>query len=245
MLHASDKQKFLNAEDDEIQGLIQMDAWKYWQISTLPEVAQLINSIWSYQCKCTIDSHLLKYKAWLCTDGQQQQYGVDFFESYAPVITWSTVWLVLLLSVLLNLHCHQVDFTQAFPQADIDVLVFLCMPTGWHYKDNDGNTDYCLELTKNLYGTKQAVYSWFLHLWDSLLSQGFQQSTVDPCLFFCSETAFSSYTQTTALSLGWQHHMFNPSWQMYNSPSLWKMREKLKTSLVFALPMIPQMEPSL
>jgi len=73
---------------------------------------------------------------------------------------------------------------QAFPQEDIDVLVFLCMPAGWQYKDKQGNTDYCLKLTKNLYGTKQAACGWFLHLHDGLLAQAFQQSTIDPCLFF-------------------------------------------------------------
>jgi len=69
-----------------------------------------------------------------------------------------------LLMVISYLHCRQVDFTQVFPQTDINVPVFLHMPTRWHYKDNDGNMDYCLELTKNLYGTKPAVHGWFLHL---------------------------------------------------------------------------------
>jgi len=60
---------------------------------------------------------------------------MDYFQSYALVITWIIVCLVLLLSTLLNLHCHQVDFMQAFPQADIDIAIFLCMPAGWQYKD--------------------------------------------------------------------------------------------------------------
>ncbi len=96
--------------------------------------------------------------------------------------------------MLLNLHCRQVDFTQAFPQVDIDVPVFLRMPTGWCYQDEQGNDDYCLELTKNLYGTKQAARSWFLHLRDGLLAQGFQQSSIDPCLFFCHDCILVVYT---------------------------------------------------
>jgi len=125
MLRAPDKQAFLDAEEVEIQGLFDMNVWKYRRISTLPSTAHLINSVWSYHQKRTADGHLLKYKACLCANGRQQQYGVNFFDSYAPVITWTTVRLVLLLSVLCNLHCRQVDFTQAFPQADIDVPIFL------------------------------------------------------------------------------------------------------------------------
>jgi len=190
MLRAHDKNDFLQAEDNKLNGLLKMNAWWYWCISSLPPNAQIINSVWSYCHKQTVDGHLLKHKARLCADGCQQQYGVDFFDTYAPIITWTTVCLVLLLSVLLSLHCCQVDFTQAFPQAAIDTPVFLCMPAGWQYTDEYGNKDNCLELTKNLYGTKQAACGWFLHLCDGLLSKGFKQSTIDPCLSFAM-TAYS------------------------------------------------------
>jgi len=194
MLNLTDKQQFLDAETNKINGLLKMNAWHYHHISSLPTGAQLINSVWSYCCKWTVDSHLLKYKTCLCTDGQQQQHGIDYFESYAPVIPWSTVCLVLLLSVLLNLYCHQVNFTQAFLQANIDVPVFLQLPVGWQYTDKDDNTDYCLELTKNLYGTKQAVHGWFLHLHDVLISKGFQQSQINPCLFIRLDCLLVVYT---------------------------------------------------
>jgi len=89
---------------------------------------------------------------------------------------------------------HQVNFMQAFPQADINVPVYLQILAGWQYKDEQGNTDYCLELTKNLYGTKQAMHRWFLHLHDGLLQQGFQQSTISPCLFFHKDCILVIYT---------------------------------------------------
>jgi len=69
-----------------------------------------------------------------------------------------------------------------------------CRLVAWQYKDKHGNTDYCLELTKNLYGTKQAARGWFLHLCDGLLQQGFQQSTIDPCLFFRKDCILVVYT---------------------------------------------------
>jgi len=171
-----------------------MNAWQYRQINTLPQGAQLINSVWSYCHKHTVDGHLLKYKACLCADGRQQQYGIDYFESYTSVITWSTVCLVLLLCVLINLHCWQVNFTQAFPQADINVPVFLHMPVRWQYTNAHSNTNYCLELTKNLYSTKQAAHGWFIHLRNGLLAKGFTQSTIDSCLFFHSDCILVVYT---------------------------------------------------
>jgi len=57
------------------------------------------------------------------------------------------------------------------------------MPAGWNYTNENGHSDYYLELTKKLYRTKQTAWGWFLHLCDGLLTQGFTQSTIDPCLF--------------------------------------------------------------
>jgi hypothetical protein len=58
-------------------------------------------------------------------------YGRDFWETYAPVVTWSTVRLILLLSTVLNLKSRQVDYTQAFPQADLEDPVYMRLPQGW------------------------------------------------------------------------------------------------------------------
>jgi len=55
MLKAPDRDDFLTAEDDELQGLIDMQTWKYCQMSDLPPSAHLINSIWSYHCKQSPD----------------------------------------------------------------------------------------------------------------------------------------------------------------------------------------------
>jgi len=73
-------------------------------------------------------------------------------------------------------------------------MVFLHLPAGWTYTDSNGNINYCLELNKNLYGTKQAAHGWFLHLHDGLLTNGFQQSQIDPCLFFHSDRLLVIYT---------------------------------------------------
>jgi hypothetical protein len=78
------------------------------------------------------NGELVKHKARICVDGSQQQYGRDYWETYAPVVSWSTVHLVLLLSTILNLKSRQVDYTQAFPQAELTDPVFMCLPQGWH-----------------------------------------------------------------------------------------------------------------
>jgi hypothetical protein len=108
-----------------------MDILDIKHISTKPPEARLLSSIWSYWGKRSPVGTILKHKSRLCVDGSQQLHSPDFWETYAPVISWSTVCLILLLTSLLNLKSHQVDYTQAFPQATLDDPVYMHMPQGW------------------------------------------------------------------------------------------------------------------
>ncbi len=73
-----------------------------------------------------------------CVDcSQQQLLGLDFWETYAPVVSWSTVCLMLLLSTILDLNSWHVDYTQAFPQAPLEDPVYMCLPQGWFTEISD------------------------------------------------------------------------------------------------------------
>jgi hypothetical protein len=97
-----------------------------------------------------------------------------------------------------------VDYTQAFPQAELPDPVFMRIPQGW-YIDKDGklqphpdskhnDTHHYIKLRKNLYGCKQAARNWFQHLNLGLQSQGFIQSKIDPCLYLRSDCIMVVYT---------------------------------------------------
>jgi hypothetical protein len=132
MLRTTDKTSFLAAQTPEIRGLEHMDVFSYKPMSDLTPYAKLLSSIWSYHRKRRPNGELTKHKARLCVDGSQQLFGRDYWETYAPVVTWSTVRLVLLLATILNLKSRQVDYTQAFPQAELSDPVFMRLPQGWH-----------------------------------------------------------------------------------------------------------------
>jgi hypothetical protein len=145
-------------------------------MSQLPSGARLLNAIWSYRRKRRPDGVLLKHKSRICADGSQQQHGIDYWETYAPVVHWSTVRMVLVLSALLKLKARQVDYTQAFPQAPLEDDVFMRIPQGWFYdtatqqlaqhQDDPRSFDkeHFIRLKRNLYGVKQGARNWYLHL---------------------------------------------------------------------------------
>jgi hypothetical protein len=60
------------------------------------------------------NGNFVKHKSRLCVDGSQQLHGHGYWDTYAPVVSWSNVCLVFLLSSILGLHSRQVDYTQTF-----------------------------------------------------------------------------------------------------------------------------------
>jgi hypothetical protein len=161
--------------------------------SNLPSSVKALPAVWAFKRKCLPDWLIAKWKARLNVHGDRQQHGVHFWETYAPVMNWSTVRQVLTLSLLNGFKTRQVDFIQAFTQAPLDCLIYMKVPAG--FSIIDGNLqftgeanksithDYVLQLKKNIYGLKHAGHKWYKCLYDKLTSAGFHQSKVDKCLF--------------------------------------------------------------
>ena len=205
MLKASDQDEFVKAQVPEIEGLTEAGVFEYHFMSELPPTAHLLNAIWSYRRKRRPDGTLLKYKSRICADGSQQQYGVDYWETYAPVCQWSTIRLLMIISAMLGLKSRQVDYTQAFPQASLEDPVYMRIPQGWRYdptlrklvqfEDPSYRDRACyIQLKRNLYGCKQAARNWYLHLRHGLLGRSFRQSVTDPCLFVREDCVIVLYT---------------------------------------------------
>jgi hypothetical protein len=74
----------------------------------------------------------------------------------------------------------QVDYTNAFAQAEIKETVYIEPPKLFGSKSG---TDMVLLLLKSLYGLKHAPKTFYEKLRDGLLERGFTKSDIDPCLF--------------------------------------------------------------
>ena len=86
-----------------------------------------------------------------------QLEGVDFFETYAPVVQWTTIWLMFILEVLLALKPKQGDVTCACLHADLasDETVYVDMHLRFNIKSKNGKRQL-LKLNKTLYGICQS-----------------------------------------------------------------------------------------
>ncbi len=120
----------------EIATLEAIDAWSV--IDRLDH--HIIASTWAFKCKRYPDGLIKKFKAHFCAKGDQQIEGIDFFETYAPVVQWTTIRLMFILEILLGLKLKQGDITCAFLHADLEPgeNVYVEMPLGFSQYSKDG-----------------------------------------------------------------------------------------------------------
>ena len=113
----------------------------------------------------------------------------------APVVQWLTVRIVMILSLLENLHSCSIDFVLAFPQAKIEVDIYMHMPFGYKPPKDRPDGLYVLKLRKNLYRLKDESATFWKKCRDTLTSSryGFVQSDIDQCLFIRKDCILVTY----------------------------------------------------
>ena len=170
MVKQPDKDQFEISMYKEVQSMFDNNIWmKVTRTSMLRHYDQELKSgkdikrkkllmIWTFKRKRHPDKSLSKYKARLCVHGGQEQHGIHFWDTFAPVVSWMSVRTLLVLSKIHNLHTKSIDFVQAYPQADIKVTIYLHTPQGVSFGDK--HQDVVLQLKKNLYGLKDTELTW-------------------------------------------------------------------------------------
>ena len=181
---------FKKAFEIEIQTLIDK---KCWDVVDRPTDQHVVSSTWALRIKRFPDGAMRKLKARFCARGFEQIEGIDYNETYAPVVNWTTVRFLLTMSILLGLETKQVDYVAAFVQSEIDTKVYVEMPRGF------GQPGKVLKLRKSLYGLTQSPRNFFQHLQTRLHAIGFQSCDADPCLFVSDKCIILVYVDDTLL----------------------------------------------
>nr|GEU77830.1 putative reverse transcriptase domain-containing protein [Tanacetum cinerariifolium] len=113
-------------------------------------------------------STLSRYKACLVANGSSQQLGVDFDETFSPVVNPATIHTVLSLAVSRKWSIHQLDVENAFLNDDLSETVYMHQPPS--FVDATFPNHVC-HLQRSLYGLKQAPHAWFQCFAGLFLSQ--------------------------------------------------------------------------
>ena len=117
---------------------------------------------------------------------------VNYFNSYAPVVMWFVIRLLIIIAVVLFWELRLFDFVLAYTQAPIKCDVYLKIPDSVEM-DQGSNKPHILKLLKNIYGQKKAGRVWNDYLTGKLLKLGFRRSLVDECVFYRNSLVFLVY----------------------------------------------------
>ena len=161
-----------------------LERMKAWEVVEREVTMNVLSSTWAFKCKRYPDGLIKKFKARFCARGDQQIEGVDYFETYAPVVMWTTIRLMLILECLLDLKSKQGDVNCAFLHAHLpeEESVYVHMPQGFTQYDKKGKAKV-LKLNRCLYGLKNSPRAFWKYMVEKLEFCGLQQSKLDPCLF--------------------------------------------------------------
>jgi hypothetical protein len=176
-----------SAMHEEIQAL---RANRTWTLVPFKTSMNVVGSRWVYKIKRRSDGSIERYKACLVARGFTQQEGIDYSETFCPVIKQATVRLVFSIVVSCGWKIHQLDIHNAFLNGVLDEEVYMKQPPG--FVDSTLPSHVC-RLHKFLYGLKQAPRAWYTCLNDFLLYIGFRASKVNTSLFIFSVGADICY----------------------------------------------------
>ena len=118
----------------------------------------VIGTKWVFKNKIDEQGVIVRNKARLVAKGYNQEEGIDFGETYAPVARLEAVRLLLAYACLKGFRLHQMDVKSAFLNGFIDEEVYVCQPSGF---EDHNNPYYVFKLKKALYGLKQTPRQWY------------------------------------------------------------------------------------
>ena len=106
---------FVEAMVKEVSDHESREHWEMFSRADMPKGCKTMLAIWSFKRKSYPDDRVLKHKARLYAHGGMQRWGIGFWETYAPVVNWISVRLLLILAIIHGLDTKSIDFVLAFP----------------------------------------------------------------------------------------------------------------------------------
>jgi hypothetical protein len=161
-----------------------------WDLVPQPPGANVVMGKWILKHKLKADGSLEWCKARWVLRGFTQSLGVDYDETFSPVVKPATVRIMLTLAVSKGWPVHQLDVKNAFLHGTLSKTVYCSQPAGFV---DTAHPQLVCRLNKYLYSLKQAPRAWYHCFASYLISLGFVEAKSDTSLFVYRRGADTAY----------------------------------------------------
>lgn len=171
-----EKDQWQQAMKEELKSFNDNDTW---ELVDRPKNGTVVKNKWVFKKKFNSEGEE-RYRARLVAKGFTQKKGIDFNETFSPVLRYSTLRLLFALSVNLNLNMNHLDVPTAFLNGFLTESVYMEIPDNSDFVDCKNKV---LKLKRAIYGLKQSARAWYTRVEECLLKLEYQKSKYEPCLF--------------------------------------------------------------
>lgn len=171
-----DKDEWRKAMLDEIDALKRNQVWT---LVDRPKDTNIVTNRWVLRIKRKPNGEIDRYRARLVARGFSQIEGIDYHETYAPVVNTTVVRLLFAYAAKESLKMAQFDVKTAFLYGYLDETIYMEQPEGFVEKEGK-----VCQLQKSLYGLKQAPRQWNKRFTNFLAEFNLKVSDHDGCVFY-------------------------------------------------------------
>ncbi|GJU93052.1 retrovirus-related pol polyprotein from transposon TNT 1-94, partial [Tanacetum coccineum] len=182
--------KWKEATQAELNSLNKRKVFR--RIVLTPGVVKPVGYRWVFIRKQNENDEVIRYKARLVAQGFSQRPGIDYEETYSPVMDATTFRFLISLAIYENLDMRLMDVVTSYLYRSLDSAIYMKiiegfnMPEALSAKPKDM---YSVKLQSSLYGLKQSGRMWYNRLSDYLVSKGYKSNLICPCVFIKKTTS--------------------------------------------------------
>ena len=170
-------EKWLEAMNSEMGFMYEN---KVWTLEVLPEGRKAIQNKWIFKKKTDADGNVTVYKARLVAKGFSQVQGVDYDETFSPVVMLKSVRIMLAIAAYFDYEIWQMDVKMAFLNAFLEEELYMMQPKGFVDPEN---ADKVCKLQRSIYGLVEASRSWNKRFDEVIKAFEFIQVYGEACIY--------------------------------------------------------------
>lgn len=180
-ISSSQSAKWLKAMEEERDSLAKNGTWT---LTDLPRDKRALDTKWIFKTKQDDAGRITRHKARLVVRGCSQIEGIDYSETYSPVVRYTSIRFLCALAAKYDLHMDQMNVTAAYLHGDIEEEIYVRPPEEFLKPEE---RDKVWRLRKSMCGLKQSRRSWNKKLHDTLIDMRFKRSKANSCVYFKRE----------------------------------------------------------